>query len=138
MNVSLVSPACSPAPASMPEIEQCDEQPTEPASPDMPTVCTTATSPKYVIFNLECKVTGFRPNISLNWYTDGRKITPLGDPTQTKGEDGTYDRVVTISVQAKADADQNFTCTASGEAVKSGTISAIVTVLTLDDDGKQH
>ena len=118
--------------ASRPAIEECDEILWNSSPLHKTSLCETSTSRKYAKFNLNCKVTGFKPNISLEWRKDGESISLLNDPRQSTLEDGTFERTITISVDAKEEVDQNFTCSATGIAV-NGSSAAVITVLALPD-----
>ena len=80
--------------------------------------------------NLDCKVSGFKPNISLEWLNSEHVLQPLTRSTQTSLPDGTYEQSITISVDSTLYEDQNYTCRASGLAM-NGTASAMITVLAL-------
>ena len=111
-------------------MEQCEYDAVSVMNDEEPKYCSLPTSSESLQFNLECKVTGFRPNITLDWTADGRVLSPSGQPSQKELPDGTWERVVTVGVIAKKAEDQNFTCVASGAAM-NGTEYAYVTVLAI-------
>lgn len=78
---------------------------------------------------MDCRVTGFRPNVTLEWTSLGIVKPPLGPPFQRTLPNGTAEREVTISVTAKLDEVQNYTCTVRGEATNRTDWSTTVSVL---------
>eukprot|EP00057_Strongylocentrotus_purpuratus_P014731 XP_011669205.1 PREDICTED: uncharacterized protein LOC100890593 isoform X3 [Strongylocentrotus purpuratus] len=110
---------------SMPQIEQCVHGSTGNKSQRFCIVETSNTYP----FNMNCRVTGFRPNVTLEWTSSGIVKQPLGHPFQRTLPNGTAEREVTISVTAKLDEVQNYTCTVRGEATNRTDWSTTVTVL---------
>ncbi|XP_030843684.1 uncharacterized protein LOC100890756 isoform X2 [Strongylocentrotus purpuratus] len=115
------------AQVSTPRIGQCSHKPTGNEFQSYCEVTTTDTQP----FHLDCRVTGFRPNVSLEWTSSGTVKKPLGEPFQKTLPDGTADRVVTISVTAKVDEDRSYTCTVKGRATNGTDRTATITVLAL-------
>ncbi|XP_071503777.1 uncharacterized protein [Diadema antillarum] len=93
--------------------------------------CTIQTWREAPTFHLDCRVTGFRPNVSLMWSKSGRVLPPLWSDQYTLS-DGTFERLETITVTANDNTDQDFKCTASGLSVE-GTSAKVITVLSLHD-----
>ena len=106
---------------------QCDRPPT---GNEIQSFCTSRTSRAHPKYSLVCRVTGFRPNVTLEWTSSGIVKQPIGDFQRTLS-DGTSEREVTISVAAKLDKDQNYTCTVKGKATNGTDRSATVLVLRL-------
>ncbi|XP_071503775.1 uncharacterized protein [Diadema antillarum] len=107
-------------------IEQCVEE-VHGLSP-----CTIQTSKEAPTFHLDCRLTGFKPNVSLVWSKSGRALPPVRSSQHTS-PDGTFERFETITVTASHDTEQNFTCTTSGHSV-NGTSSKVITVLPLKEE----
>ncbi|XP_071503124.1 uncharacterized protein [Diadema antillarum] len=107
-------------------IEQCVEE-VHGLSP-----CTIQTSKEAPTFHLDCRLTGFKPNVSLVWSKSGRALPPVKSSQHTS-PDGTFERFETITVTASHDTEQNFTCTTSGHSV-NGTSSKVITVLPLKEE----
>ncbi|XP_072175652.1 uncharacterized protein [Diadema setosum] len=107
-------------------IEQCVEE-VHGLSP-----CTIQTSKEAPTFHLDCRLTGFKPNVSLVWSKSGRALPPVRSSQHTS-PDGTFERFETITVTASHDTEQNFTCTTSGDSV-NGTSSKVITVLPLKEE----
>ena len=113
----------------MPIIEQCKDSGTTQG------ICKLRTTKQSPTFTLDCTVTGFKPNVTLTWKSSTGILNPLWPPIQKKLTDGTWERTVTISVVAKDETSQNFTCEAEGEAISNGKAVSAVTVLPLSDAG---
>ncbi|XP_072175651.1 uncharacterized protein [Diadema setosum] len=107
-------------------IEQCAEE-VHDLSP-----CTIQTSKEAPTFHLDCRLTGFKPNVSLLWSKSGRALSPVRSSQHTS-PDGTFERFETITVTASHDKEQNFTCTAIGDSV-NGTSSKVITALPLTEN----
>eukprot|EP00057_Strongylocentrotus_purpuratus_P017207 XP_011671681.1 PREDICTED: uncharacterized protein LOC105441838 [Strongylocentrotus purpuratus] len=112
---------------STPNIEQCAREPT---GNEFQSFCNVKSSNTH-LFNLDCRVTGFKPNVTLKWTSSGTVKQPIGEPFQKTLPDGTSEREVTISVTAKVDEDQSYTCTVKGPATNGTDRSTTVTVLAL-------
>ncbi|XP_072175783.1 uncharacterized protein [Diadema setosum] len=93
--------------------------------------CTIQASREAQTFHLDCRLSGFKPNVSLVWSTSGRTL-PSVRSIQYTLPDGTFERLETIAVTATQDTDQNITCTASGVSVERAT-SKFITVLSVND-----
>lgn len=112
---------------STPRIEQCAREPT---GNEVQSFCNVESTNTH-LFNLDCRVTGFKPNVTLEWTSSGTVKKPLGEPFQKTLPDGTHELEVTISVTAKVDEDQAYTCTVKGRATNGTDRSTTVTVLAL-------
>ncbi|XP_041473024.1 uncharacterized protein LOC121422193 [Lytechinus variegatus] len=110
---------------SMPQVTNCDPQSTNNPYQHLCIVEAANTYP----FNLECVVSGFKPDVTLEWTSSGKVKQPLGDPSQRTLPDGRYEKEATITVAAKEDEEQNFTCTVRGNATNGTDRSTTVTVL---------
>ncbi|XP_041485497.1 uncharacterized protein LOC121431815 [Lytechinus variegatus] len=110
---------------SVPQVTPCVPQSTNNPYQHLCIVEAANTYP----FNLECVVSGFRPDVTLEWTSSGKVKQPLGNPSRRTLPDGRSEREVTISVAAKEDEEQNYTCTVRGNATNGADRSTTVTVL---------
>nr|XP_054759358.1 uncharacterized protein LOC129265380 [Lytechinus pictus] len=109
---------------STPEIEQCDQEPTGNESHTFCTMKTPNTQP----FDLTCRVTGFKPNVTLQWMSSVDTMQSDREPYQLTLLDGTLEQKITIIVTAQPDMDQPYTCTVNGEATNGTERSSTITV----------
>ncbi|XP_072176990.1 uncharacterized protein [Diadema setosum] len=109
--------------ASKHEIQECVDR-----SRSHQSRCTYQTSSNTPSFNLTCVVSGFKPNISMLWTEESGKILNSVASQQKTLSDDTYERFETITVTAKEETWQTFTCTATGDSLK-GNSTAEITVL---------
>ncbi|XP_072175781.1 butyrophilin-like protein 1 [Diadema setosum] len=93
--------------------------------------CTIQASREAQTVHLDCRLSGFKPNVSLVWTTSGNAL-PSVRSIQYALPDGTFERLETIAVTASQDTDQNITCTASGVSMDRAS-SKFITVLSLND-----
>ncbi|XP_041485510.1 uncharacterized protein LOC121431821 [Lytechinus variegatus] len=110
---------------SMPQVTPCVPQSTNNPYQHLCVVEAANTYP----FNLDCVVSGFRPDVTLEWTSSGKVKQPLGNPSRRTLPDGRYEREVTISVAAKEDGEHNYTCTVRGNATNGSDRSTTVTIL---------
>nr|XP_054758780.1 uncharacterized protein LOC129264846 [Lytechinus pictus] len=110
---------------SMPQVTHCVPQSTNNPHQHLCIVEAANTYP----FNLECVVSGFKPDVTLEWTSSGKVKQPLGNPSRRTLPDGRSEEEATITVAAKEDEEQNFTCTVRGNATNGTDMSTTVTVL---------
>ncbi|XP_072163171.1 uncharacterized protein [Diadema setosum] len=84
--------------------------------------------------NITCVVSGFRPNISMQWTDGTGKTLHSVASKQTTLPDDTFERLETITVSAKHGTEQTFMCTAAGDSL-FGTSTVEVTILHLPGCG---
>ncbi|XP_072163234.1 T-lymphocyte surface antigen Ly-9-like [Diadema setosum] len=80
--------------------------------------------------NITCVVSGFRPNISMQWTDGTGKTLHSVASKQTTLPDDTFERFETITVSAKHGTEQTFMCTAAGDSL-FGTSTVEITILHL-------
>ncbi|XP_072175159.1 uncharacterized protein [Diadema setosum] len=77
-------------------------------------------------FNLTCVVSGFKPNISMQWTNGSGQILDSTISQQTTLSDGTYERFEIITVSVKREMEQSFMCSATGDSLNGTSTTEII------------
>ncbi|XP_071503102.1 uncharacterized protein [Diadema antillarum] len=90
--------------------------------------CTYNIPKKTSVVTLTCVVSGFKPNITMEWMEKSGKRLHSVVSQQVTIPDGTFERFEAITVSVKQETEVTFICRANGDSV-NGTLTREITVL---------